>query len=81
MEFEAEPLDRAERFVDVPQAPARRDPFDRDAAEAAAKLNQNSVLERVQRCKVDVATLGFDDLVAPVLLEQRSNAKAGTRSR
>jgi hypothetical protein len=49
-------------------------------APALCFSDQNEVLERVQRCKVDVATLGFDDLVAPVLLEQRSNAKAGART-
>ena len=56
-------LDRAERFVEVPQPLPRRHPLDRDAAEMAAKLGQDLVLEAVERREIDVAALGLDHLI------------------
>ena len=72
-------LDRRQRLIKVPQTPARGDPLDRHAAEIAAQLGQNFVLELVERGEVDMAAFSLDHLIIVVFAEQSrdSETRAG----
>lgn len=65
MEFETKTLDRAERLVEVPQAPARGNALHRHPPEILAQFDEQPVLEAVERRKIYVAALRLDHLVAP----------------
>ena len=51
MECQRPAFDRAKRFVEIPQPTARSDALDRNAPEAAAKFDEDAVLEIVEGAK------------------------------
>src|SRR6185369_6143195 len=73
-------LDRAERFIEVPQPLPRRDAFDRDPAKMSPQLLEDLVLERVQGCEIDMAALRRDHLVMIAISQQGGDSKAGPRA-
>ena len=74
-------FDRAERLVEVPQPAARRRCRSTETRrKLRRKLDQDLVLEAVERREVDVAALGLDHLIVVALPEQRGDAEAGART-